>query len=72
MLTLWADGLMKPPTSTDSAKPTERLTNKSSIRAVSKLNPQTGILSNVSSNFSTENWGGTTWSYLKSIEETKT
>lgn len=36
------------------------------------LNPQTGILSNVSSNFSTDNWGGTTWSYLKSIEKMKT
>jgi hypothetical protein len=48
-----------------------RQSNKPSIKATTKLNPQTGIISNTKSKFSTENWETTTSKYLRSIEKMK-
>jgi hypothetical protein len=42
------------------------------IKAVAKLNPQTGVVSNATSHFSTENWGQATMYYVKSISKMKT
>ena len=48
-----------------------RQSNKATIKATSKLNPQTGIVSKTRSNFSTENWGEEMSHYLRSIEKMK-
>jgi hypothetical protein len=66
-LQLWAEDNMGPP----SAEPIRRKTNKPTIKAVSKLNPQTGLVSSVASKFSADNWGATTRNYMKSIEKMK-
>jgi hypothetical protein len=68
-LVLWADGEMKPLDVEPLAA--KRQSSKPTIKATSKLNPQTGILSNFRSKFSAENWGATTRNYLKSIEKMK-
>jgi hypothetical protein len=41
------------------------------IKAAAKLNPQTGVVSNARSYFSTENWGQETRLYVKSIGRMK-
>ena len=46
-----------------------RQSNKPVIKAASKLNPQTGLVSSVASMFSANNWGEKTRDYLKSIEK---
>ena len=46
-----------------------RQTNKPAIKATTKLNPQTGIVSNAWTRFSAENWGKETAHYLRSIEK---
>ena len=56
---------MKPP----STEPVRRQSNKPVIKAASKLNPQTGLVSSVASMFSADNWGEKTRDYLKSIEK---
>jgi hypothetical protein len=58
---------MKPP----SSAPVRRQSNKPAIKATSKLNPQTGLVSSITSMFSADNWGATTRNYLKSIEKMK-
>jgi hypothetical protein len=60
---------MNPPTGTGSAdlEPVKRQSSKPTIKATSKLNPQTGVVSNVSSMFSAEKWGKATESYFTSI-----
>jgi hypothetical protein len=67
MLQLWADGDMKAP----STRPVRRQSSKLAIKATSKLNPQTGLVSSLTLMFSTENWGATTRNYLKFIEKMK-
>ena len=42
---------------------------KQSCKPVSKLNPQTGVVSNAASNFSAAQWGPVTRNYVKSIEK---
>ena len=49
----------------------KKQTSKPSIRVTSKLNPQTGIVSNAASKFSAENWGPATRNYVRSIEKMK-
>ena len=45
--------------------------NKPAIKVVSRLNPQTGVISNAGSNFSMENWGHATRNYVRSIDKMK-
>ncbi|KAF8259051.1 hypothetical protein EI94DRAFT_1814058 [Lactarius quietus] len=66
-LQLWAEGNMKPP----SSEPVRKQSNKPVIKATSNLNPQTGVVSSITSMFSVDNWGVTTRNYLKSIEKMK-
>jgi hypothetical protein len=49
----------------------KKQTSKPAIKAVSKLNPQTGVLLKATSKFSTENWGPATRHYVKSINKMK-
>jgi hypothetical protein len=49
----------------------KKQTSKPAIKAVSKLNPQTGVLSKAMSKFSTENWGPATRHYVKSVNKMK-
>jgi hypothetical protein len=49
----------------------KKQSSKPTIRAASRLNPQTGIVSNIASKFSAENWGMATKGYIKSIEKMK-
>jgi hypothetical protein len=49
----------------------KKQTSKPAIKAVSKLNPQTGVLLKAMSKFSTENWGPATRHYVKSINKMK-
>ena len=49
----------------------KKQTSKPSIKVTSKLNPQTGIISNTTSKFSAENWGSATRNYVRSIEKMK-
>ncbi|KAI9436203.1 hypothetical protein H4582DRAFT_2078814 [Lactarius indigo] len=67
-LQLWADGDMEV---LHAAEPVKKSANKPSIKAASKLNPSTGIVSNVTSKFSAENWGAATNNYFKSINKMK-
>ena len=53
----------------DHVKHPKRQASKPSNKATSKLNPQTGVVSKIQSNFSTENWGMTTSNYMRSIEK---
>ncbi|KAI9433680.1 hypothetical protein BJY52DRAFT_1231463, partial [Lactarius psammicola] len=66
-LQLWADGEMM----ALKAAPVKKLTNKPSIKAASKLNPATGVVSNTTSKFSAENWAATTKNYFRSITKMK-
>lgn len=66
-LQLWAEGDMKPP----STEPVRRQSNKPVIKAASKLNPHTGLVSSIALMFSADNWGAKTRDYLKSIEKMK-
>ena len=54
-----------------SAEQPKRQSNKPSNKAVTKLNPQTGIVSNAQTRFSAENWGTETSNYVRSIEKMK-
>ena len=54
-----------------SAEQPKKQSNKPTIKAATKLNPQTGIVSNTQSRFSTENWGTATSNYVRSIEKMK-
>ena len=54
-----------------NAEPVKKQTSKPAIKVTSKLNPQTGIVSNATSKFSTENWGPATRNYVKSIKTMK-
>ena len=63
-LQLWADGEMKP-----GAEPVKRQSNKPAIKATTKINPQTGIMSSITSLFSAENWGVATSQYVTSIRK---
>ncbi|KAH9033644.1 hypothetical protein EDB85DRAFT_2144869 [Lactarius pseudohatsudake] len=54
-LKLWADGEMEV---LHAADPVKKQASKPSIKVASKLNPLTGIVSNVASKFSAENWAG--------------
>ncbi|KAH8984333.1 hypothetical protein EDB92DRAFT_1950889 [Lactarius akahatsu] len=67
-LKLWADGEMEV---LQAADPMKKQANKPSIKVASKLNPLTGIVSNVASNFSAENWAAKTNNYFKSINKMK-
>ncbi|KAH9169057.1 hypothetical protein EDB89DRAFT_1908891 [Lactarius sanguifluus] len=67
-LKLWADGDMEV---MNAADPVKKQANKPSIKAASKLNPLTGIVSNVASKFSAENWGTKTRDYFHSINKMK-
>lgn len=66
-LHLWGNGEMQP-LGVDQPR---RQSNKPSIKATTKLNPQTGIISNSQTKFSAENWGLATSNYLRSIEKMK-
>ncbi len=66
-LQLWADGEMK----AENTGPARKQPNKPTIKAVSKLNPATGVISNATSKFSAENWGSTTRNYFRSINKMK-
>jgi hypothetical protein len=66
-LQLWANGDMKTP----NGERVKKSTNKPTIKAASKLNPNTGVVSNVSSNFSAENWAAVTSNYYRSIDKMK-
>ena len=68
-LRLWGDGEMQP--LGVSVEQPRKQSNKPSIKATTKLNPQTGIISNTQSKFSAENWGTATSNYLRSIEKMK-
>jgi hypothetical protein len=68
-LCLWSDGKMQP-LSIGIQQP-RRQSNKPSIKATTKLNPQTGIVSNTKSKFSAENWATAMRNYLRSIEKMK-
>ena len=52
-----------------SVEQSRRQTNKPTIKATTKLNPQTGIISNAQTRFSAENWGKEMAHYLRSIEK---
>jgi hypothetical protein len=67
-LCLWSDGKMQP-LSIGVQQP--RQSNKPSIKATTKLNPQTGIVSNTKSKFSAENWATAMSNYLRSIKKMK-
>ncbi|KAI9431278.1 hypothetical protein H4582DRAFT_1822671 [Lactarius indigo] len=67
-LQLWADGDMEV---LHAAEPVKKSANKLSIKAASKLNPSTRIVSNITSKFSAENWGAATNNYFKSINKMK-
>ncbi|KAH9019020.1 hypothetical protein EDB85DRAFT_1873448 [Lactarius pseudohatsudake] len=67
-LKLWADGEMEV---LHAADPMKKQASKPSIKAASKLNPLTGIVSNVASKFSAENWAAKTNNYFKSINKMK-
>ena len=56
---------MKPP-STESVR---RQANRSVIKAASKINPHTRLVSSITSMFSADNWGAKTKDYIKSIEK---
>ena len=62
-LRLWANGEM----GLDSEG--EPGVKKQACRPVSKLNPQTGVISNAATNFSTTQWGPVTRNYVKSIHK---
>jgi hypothetical protein len=47
----------------------KKRSSKPFIKATSKLNPLTGIVSNAASKFSADNWGAATQSYFKSIDD---
>ncbi|KAH9034759.1 hypothetical protein EDB85DRAFT_1889688 [Lactarius pseudohatsudake] len=49
----------------------KKQTNKPTIKALSKLNPATGVVSNAASKFSAENWGMITINYFTSIDRMK-
>ena len=66
-LTLWANGNMQP--LGVSVEQLRRQTNKPAIKATTKLNPQTGIISNAQIRFSAENWGKEMAHYLRSIKK---
>ncbi|KAH9008042.1 hypothetical protein EDB83DRAFT_2323441 [Lactarius deliciosus] len=67
-LKLWADREMEV---LDAADPVREQANKLSIKAASKLNPLTRIVSNAASKFSAENWAVKMNNYFKSINKMK-
>ncbi|KAH9043906.1 hypothetical protein EDB85DRAFT_1855214 [Lactarius pseudohatsudake] len=68
-LQLWADGEMK---ALDSGGANlKKQANKPIIKALSKLNPATGVVSNAALKFSVENWGTITINYFTSIDRMK-
>jgi hypothetical protein len=68
-LTLWSNGEMEP--LRDDVEQQKKQGNKPSIKAATRLNPHTGVISNTQSRFSTDNWGTATSSYVRSIEKMK-
>jgi hypothetical protein len=47
----------------------KKRSSKPSIKAASRLNPLTGIVSNATSKFSADNWGSATKNYYISIND---
>jgi hypothetical protein len=52
-------------------EPVNKSSNKPTIKAVSKLNPQTGVVSNIAAQFSADKWRDATSGYVVSIAKMK-